>query len=483
MQLSLMRKDPMDRTFSGEDLRSLVQLLLDACALAGNATPQVALTATLWGFERVHGEGLRAQLAEELGEGVRLRDPDTLELTTPLDLTSGSAPAALATYLEGLAEFHEESLLLELRLRFSLPQEQEERAFVLHGVLERGKFVLQGLWRTGEGDFQDDTYQFNPWPDEKKLLQKLHDFSRSEGALDAAFCKELFPDRSTKAAGGAVVWLLSYKTPQEWFQRLGVTLGLFLGVLTLMSTGIAPFLSIFLGFGVALTGLAFLGVLGLRLYMIYYCRTQMSAMNKRLYTAPLVFTQADLSQDPVAQGDIALRKLTQDIEALGAKCVGDVTSSSLPTEMGAFLRIFCTDDGTALMLILLHHNNQTQVRPSKANFLIRTELENGGRCVTVNNDGGYRKPFPGLSVVARVFTKARHPADLLRKHRHVLALTEQRQSTRRRPLAPHEILETEVLYHEQLRTVIQKVGYFGWGDAFRMSFQKPLLQYHQDEID
>ncbi|WP_395142865.1 hypothetical protein, partial [Armatimonas sp.] len=130
-----------------------------------------------------------------------------------------------------------------------------------------------------------------------------------------------------------------------------------------------------------------------------------------------------------------------------------------------------------------HHNNQTQVRPSKANFLIRTELENGGRCVTVNNDGGYRKPFPGLSVVARVFTKARHPADLLRKHRHVLALTEQRQGTRRRPLAPHEILETEVLYHEQLRTVIQKVGYFGWGDAFRMSFQKPLLQYQQDEID
>jgi hypothetical protein len=476
-------KRPDGSGFSGENLRLLVQLLLDACTLAGHAQPQVALTATLWGFARSEGEVLQARLEEQIGSGVRLRDPDTLELVTPsLELTGGTAPIALESYLEGLAELHDESLLLELRLRFAVPQEKDERAFVLHGVLERGTFVLQGLWRTGDGDFQDEMFQFTPWPEEKKLLQKLHDFSGGESGLDAAFCKELFPDRASKATGGAIVWLLSYKTPQEWFQRLGVTLGLFLGLLTLLTTGSFAFLGIFLGMGLALSGLAFVWLLGYRLFMIHFCRTQMYAMNQRLYTQPLTFTPVDLSQDPVAQSDIALRKLTQDIESLGATHVQDVESSALPKEMGAFLRLFLTDDGTALMLILMHHNSQMQVRPSKANFLVRTELEDESRCVTINNDGGYRKPFPGLDVVARVFTKAKHPGDLLRKHRYVLELTEQQRGTRRRKLAPHEILETELAYHEQIRKVMQKVGYFGWDDAFRMSFQAPLPEYQKDEI-
>ena len=64
-----------------------------------------------------------------------------------------------------------------------------------------------------------------------------------------------------------------------------------------------------------------------------------------------------------------------------------------------------------------------------------------------------------------------------------IELTEQRLGTRRRNLAAQEILETEIAYHEQLRTVMQKVGYFGWDDAFRMSFQAPLPEYQRDELD
>lgn len=487
MLLSLVRENPLDRVFTCEDLRTLAQLLLTACEEAGLGPPQIGLTATVWGFLRSEGEALRARVAAGLGVRASLRDPDTLEITrTFQELPRESAPDLLKKDLEQLSSLLDGRLLLELRLRFALPGEPEERAYVLHGVLEAGTFTLQGLWRKEYGDFPEQLNEHAPWILEGKLLGLLDEQARNAGKIDFATASEWFPSRSALAFGGTFSWLLNYTTIAEWFQRVAVCGGLFSGFSVLLLVSFHLSLGLLakfaLGIGLAFSGLALLFSLGYRLVLVYLFHKKMLEMNKLAYSNPLAVEHIDLSQDTVAQRDIAMRKFTLDMEALGASRVED-TDWIFPVAEGTFNRAFLTDDGTVVFLIFLRQVNQSPVRPFKTNFLIRTELENGARCVTLNDNGGYCKPLPGLDLVERVFTRAKHPAELLKKHRHVLQLTEQKRGLRRRKLSAQEVLESESAYHEQLRVAKRQVGYFGWSDAFRMSFQASLPEYQKDEID
>lgn len=483
MQLSLLRKEPLLRELTGEELRLLAQLLYEACQKAGYGSPQLMLTASLWGFDRDEGEALRAQLAEDMGEAVRLADPDTLELTSPpVGVTEGALPVGLEGYLEALGELTERPLLLELRLRFRLAAEAQERTFVLHGTLERGAFRLRSIWRTGEGDFQDEVHQFTPWPTESALLRTLYDYSVGKRELTPEFCKELFPDKTLKRVGGLVEWLFLLPSSKAWLQRLGVTLGLFLGIIGLLASGALAVLTPWLLLGALLSLLGFGLVFWNGWRGIVELKTRQNAFHAKSYSAPLVLNSVDLHNEGLPTDDLALGKLTRELEQAGVHCIGDFRPSNLPELMGSFLRLFLREDGTTLALVVLHSVSGQAVRPYKISFLARTELEDGWRVATVNDHAGYRRSVPALQTIARSFKSAKHPLDLLRKHDHILALTEQQRQTRRRALTPEQVLETEIANHERARTTLTKTGYFDWSDALRMRFHEPLPEYLKDEI-
>jgi hypothetical protein len=492
MQITLIRESYLDKEFGGTELYALLQVLAAACNTMSMGLPRFSITAQLWGFERSQGPKLCDQLSGLLQRTATLTNPDTLEVTLHiLDLSDALDERLVRSLVEQLMSFHSENLLVELHIHVRSPNTHEFRKIVLHGEIRPAGFILFSMWPAGEGVFKEELYQYVSWVDEKLLLHRIEEYIAGNANVDCELAQRLFPKRNMRLYGAIVVWFLRYESVSGWLGRLVALLTIFLvsfslvlGSFLIQESDVNAFTTILILMPVGLVS-AFLGywLFKERMKLIVQCLNRMRAANQWIYAGPNTFSSVDLEAEGQARSDIALRKYARDIEALGLSYADDVKASRIPEGIEAYNRVFLGSNGTSVMGMFLLKNHGSEFRTFKFAFMVKTELENGTRCVTVNDGAGYRQPVPELRLVFRVFRKATHPADLLRKHQHVLQLTLQRQETRIKLVTLQQILESDMNLHEQSRAIMDRRGYFSFMDAVRMTFEKPLTVYLQDEID
>ncbi len=488
MLTSQMRASFIDEEFSGEELFALTKLIADACKLAQGLEPKIAVSAECFGFERRLGEPLRLKLTESKDFETSLTQPDLLTIKIQGSYACDASLAAkLVALVELLATLHDEILLVEFHLQLILPRPADHRKLALHGQVHSGRFVMNTIWMEGQGMFDEKLWEWTAWPKESQLLSLLHGYLEHNRGMDSTFAHELFPGRRLKAYMRFMVWFIRYESLASWIGRLVISLcgciASILGVMFLLHQNAFLLLVGPLATASLWSAVSFGWLLYQRVYLFAQYYQKMRRANSILFNRKLEYDPFDLSQNPALDQDIGLRKLTRDLLDAGASYVGDWTSGNMPSTQGTFVRVFHMPDGTAVMILFLYESGNNKIRPIRTTVLIRTELENGMRNVTLNGKGGYRQPRQELGVIARVFRTGTHPLDLLRKHRHVVALTLARLGTRVRYLSPHQILETEIENHDRTSQVIRRIGYFGIGDAIRMSFDSPLACYLADEID
>jgi hypothetical protein len=121
------------------------------------------------------------------------------------------------------------------------------------------------------------------------------------------------------------------------------------------------------------------------------------------------------------------------------------------------------------LLLLYGTKNGFVMFPARATLLVTTYFEGGERLVSSNSGMGYRKKLDAR-VTMRSYDDAEDPATLLARHRRDL----QRLLAGGRRLAPllgpDELLRRTEHDHEETRHLLDRYGYWRWGDALRQTF-------------
>ncbi len=502
---SLARKQFVDRVLEAEDLAALAELLTSwqsHQAPGGGGVPIAAASpsAGFWGFARADGDlfarkiAYRAESRQIAGVTLTRPDPDTLIVTLTAPPAGSPVPAgAAAGALFALVvdrDFNNQCVEFRLPLR---GRGSGAGALVLYGAVQHGRYRLKALWRAGAGDFAEELYAHAPWPHEAQLLAALHDF-RATGsrAVPAWAPAALFPDGSGRAVGSAVAWFLRPAADGvgAFLGRVGLAASVAGLCAYALARRSAPGFSFLFGAGLIIGLLALVYTVGIRVWMVVLCRQMMRANQQKMQTQAMSFPELNLAEQPGALEDPSLLKLSRDLAALGGVHFKDITVE--PAVFGtACIRLFLfPDEATLFSLMLLRGGSSgdgdgpgsmnNHIFPARANFLLRTGLDNGERLVSINGGGGHRKPLPGASVISRVFPGMSDPERMLQKHRNVLQRLE-REGRRRVPLEP-ERLVAQLLQdqEEEIAPAKRHNRYFGWADAFRMVFHIVLPQYRAE---
>jgi hypothetical protein len=472
MNTSLTRTQFIDRVVSQDDLQWVAIMLADWYRQTRGHLPSMSVALHLWGCPAQEEREMMQRVQERAAsQGVPLSG---IPLTPP--------PGALAPAIGSLmALFHDPALdwmAAEIRLTLC---DAHPRTLVLYGSVQGGAFLLKALWSVGAGELKEEAYASAAWPNEAQFMTALSAYQNGDRVVPQWGRLALFPPPGHLSWLSALAWFLA---PQDksgvrgFLLRVAVAGALFVvclwGVLAFSASN--PRLLFPVNLGLALAGLGLVYTLGLKSMLIYKALTQMRASLSAAYARPIAYPEIDLAAIPGALQDPTLRKLSAEIAALGGRHYKDIQVQ--PEVSGQFwIRLYLfPEDATVFTAMFMHRSGKFYVVPSKATFLLRTNLSDGYRLVSTSGGSGYRKPLSALPVISRTFPGVCDPAEMLQKHRAVLAQIEQAGRTRV-PIAPEHLIAQMVAEHEQIGAELAKYGYFQWDDAVRMAFHLPRPEY------
>jgi hypothetical protein len=496
--LYLTRRNFPDRLLVGDDLDALADLWfawydeVRAQAPSGGVGHH-RIEGRLWAFPRHDGDRLERVLAGAVaasgvpGLEIDRPDPDTLAAATPFfDLHQ---PCTLAPLLACFAapEFDGLPLLLRLSLHDWRGEPDDDLplaggTLVVCGQLAQGRLRLKAIWGAGLVEEHERLYEKARWNEEGLILRALDDPHRIPPvpATAPTFLGPRGPQRRQH-------WLLSrlFELPGQpklaaFLGRAGFFAALLAGA-TAVLLGLRPrgfLLASAVGFAtVSLGGLAYVVWKQARKVVDYH--THMRAGLKRLYSHSVRFIPVDLAAVG-AWPDPHAAKYSSEIEALGGRHYFDLTHDPPPTGTSYIRSFVVAQEHTYVSLLLLYGTRNGFVMfPAKATVMATTYFDGGERLVSSNSGLGFRKKL-NPRVIMRHFEGTEDPAALLARHRQ----EGQRLLGEGRRLAPlmgpEELLRRMESDHEESREILQRYGYWSWGDAVRQTFGLVRSEYRAE---
>jgi hypothetical protein len=493
--LYLTRRHFPDRLLDGKDLDALADLWfawydeVRAQAPSGGVGHH-RVEGRLWAFPRQDGDRLERVLAGAVAAGgvagleVGRPDPDTLTAATPFfDLRQ---PCTLAPLLTCFAAPEFDGLPLMLRLSLhdwrGEPDDGPPLAggtLVICGQPAQGRLRLKALWGAGLVAEHEPLYERARWNEEDLALRAL------DGGQTIPPAPPTAPTfLGPRGAQRRQHWVLTrlFELPGQpklaaFLGRAGFFAGFF-GVALAVLFGLRPrgyLLAATVGFAtVALTGLGYVVWKQARKVVDHY--VHMRAALKRVYSRIVRFIPVDLAAVG-AWPDPHAAKYSSEIEALGGRHYFDLTHDPPPTGT-SYIRAFAVpQEHTYVSLLLLYGTpNGFVMFPAKATLLVTTYFDGDERLASSNSATGFRKKLDPR-VTMRHFEGAEDPATLLARHRREV----QRLLGEGRRLAPlmgpEELLRRLERDHEEARHLVQRYGYWRWGDALRQAFGLVRAEY------
>lgn len=484
--ISVLRKEFPNRALSPGDLQAAAQLPADWQRAISRITPdqqEFTLELHVTGFPRKDGPALCAdarQQCEALALGavnVALTDPDTIQLSGP---PSGAAPVPdLTNWLRLAAAPIFDRLVATYSLQFTNHKRGRSSRILLFGRCDRTHwFILKAIWPdAATGD--DSIYRLVRWNGERPFAAAMQSFWTGANRTPPTWSKALFPSPVADPLLGMINWFLRPGRPtlEGSLLRIAAALGL-------TAANIA--LSIFsLLHGHPLRILLFLPVLLLSIALLAFSLINsigrviatykgMKASNRRVYNQSIEYPpceqgDANLTEDPT------VRKFSADFEALGCRFVQDVAIRPAITG-AAFVRIYqLPDSATLLALSFMHRVGAASFFPLKPLFYLRTELSDGTRVISTNQEGGFAKPTL-QSVVARGYPGVEDAETMLARHYNLIR-KHQNGGSAPVVLAPEELVGKMVADHDEIRPIMVQRGYYDWEQAFRRTFRLVRPEY------
>ena len=492
--LYLTRRSFPDRLLDGDEFDALADVWFAWYGEARSREPTGGVghhrvEGRLWAVPRHDGDRLeqildRAVAASGVaGLSAARPDPDTLAAATPF--AELRQPCSLAPVLACFVAPEFDGLPLMLRLSLHDWRASPDGpplaggTLVICGQLTQGKLRLKGLWPAGLVAEHERLYEKAAWPEEETLLRALDgsDATPPPSAVALAALGRQGSQRWQHWVLTRLFRLPGQKKLPAFLGRVGFFAGLLLVALAALFVllGIGPRVHLFVVEVTASAALAGLSLWGLAYVVWRQARevvahyVNMRAALRRVYARTVRFIPVDLAAVG-AWPDPHAAKYAAEVEALGGRHYLDVTHDPPPSGT-SYTRLFALpDEPTYVSLLLLYGtSNGFVLFPAKATLLLTTYFDSGERLVSSNSGMGFRKKLDPR-VTMRTYEDAEDPAALFARHRREL----QRllgDGRRVEPLmGPEALLRRMEREHEESRQLLERYGYWGWGDALRQTF-------------
>lgn len=491
--IRIARPQPLDRYLTPGVLQQAMALWVHLFHITRDANRAVtpsycAVAVEIWGFPRADGPAFRQELLDRAAAiGLtQLRfefvDPDNLRIDGPICFTQ-PLPDFTTWFALCVCE-PVENLVCTFRLTVKDSPEAGEtvrhrgNTLVLVGQPQQSSLLLKAIWPSGSDRRYDYAYKFAAWPNEKDFLDLLWaPHERIE--TPPAWAKSAFAPHSGTWTEKVLMWFIFRKDRKlgGFLARLGASAlvsTLSLAMIVRLSGSNIVMSALLIGpvFLAASAGLIF--QVWLRARMLGGFRHRMREGFKKLYSSSISFPAVNLDEMG-ARTDPTTRKFSADLEAAGAVHVADVRVEP-PIQGQRYTRLYLLADRTICVAFSpMHGGKIASSFPAQPVMLLKTYLSDGTQIVTTNTRMGFRKPLPlPYTMVSRAFPDAESVEAVMANHEQVLR---RHATTDRVPVDPDGVIQRMIDEHEVARPLMAQRDYYGWGDAFRETFDIVRREY------
>ncbi|HZU35710.1 MAG TPA: hypothetical protein VFA18_07375, partial [Gemmataceae bacterium] len=436
MLFSIARTKFPDRQLDSDQIQAATHLWVNWFQAARKSvllrpTPYHATEVRLWGFPRFEGTKLvdalrRATVGPGLTDPVvELLDEDTISL--PMPFASFVEESPVGRWVQGLQV--PPFCGLAAMIRYTIAEWRGEprgkplssATLVLVGQLQPGGLLAKAAWAADASDAWDRLCQHAVWPRERRFFKELKEYHES-GTVHSGW-NICFPTRAEQRRRDCLLKLLVVLPGNNRLRQVVFKLVFFTALLIpclwlCVRVPIRP-LNIVAGqMGVTVCLLMLAAVVVRELGRLHQVHRLYHAAFKRIYSRPLCRRSVRLEElgfdiDPV------VRKVSQEVEALGGRHYADMCSDAATAKRACFRVYYMPRDATYLSIVLVGSATTIHMFPVRANMVAHTFFTDGSRFSTANGGTHSKKSVVPYLLFQRV-RHAQAPAEVLACHRRAV---------------------------------------------------------------
>jgi hypothetical protein len=496
--ISIVRKEFLDRVFAVEELGSLIDMLCQWYLLSVGGSGQqgqLLLEARIYCFPRSLGKAIADSLSSQLsGCQIVTIDPDELRVFAAAQ--SVNTPPSLEMWHTVLSDALTQGTCVRLRATIAGQMraynggvDAGQTTFVFCGSPCDDSLLAKAIWKVGFDESFELVYRHAKWEEQDKLLEAFeiyfqrgvggNDYTAAKQAMDqfGPKLKHLFrprrDERRVMRLTRHLAELPDDRGPLAFLRRLGIPL--LIGICAAAIPFIYSDSLLITLFCVAFATCGFFGAGKIAWKKMGRVRAYYKRMRRglgMLYAKPIDYQQIDLSNEKTA----TFLKCSSELESLGARRLCDFGIHSV-NGVQAGSRVYTLDDIT-ISLALLRQSENLVYFPPRPIMLATTRFENGKRHTTINHPIRRKISRPGRSV--RCFREHQWAKEVLEPHqKHVNRMIAEGNIPKAPCKTAAEEMEQMRKEHEEARELWKKKPY-SWGDAIHDAFKYCRREYLRD---